>query len=397
MPFLIVLGLVGGMSALTLRVVDPMVPLLSTAFGVDIHTIALLASAFALPYALGQPFLGPVGDAKGKERVILLCMGVVGLTLIISAFSTNYSILLICRILSGLAAGGVIPLSLATIGDRFPIEQRQIAISRYMIAIVTGQILGAPMSGLVSDIFGWRAVFFVSAALVIAVTVMFGLSMRQGNIAEQKPLNIAAAVDNYRDILANPKAVICYSTVFIEGICVFGMFPFIAAHLQENGSGGVREAGFVIGGLGLGGGLFSLFAPRLLRKFGRRDVMGGGGVLLLVAFIFEGFSTSWPSQMAAFAVMGFAFYMLHSALQTEATELSPTARGSAVALHAFFFFIGQALGPFIYGTGLPMLGIPVMTILAGLMICAAGLASRALLNRADRRLATLQQVGVDQM
>jgi hypothetical protein len=44
-------------------------------------------------------------------------------------------------------------------------------------------------------------------------------------------------------------------------------------------------------------------------------------------------------------VIGLSYYMLHNCLQTEATELAPTARGSAVALFACGFFLGQALGP----------------------------------------------------
>ena len=48
-------------------------------------------------------------------------------------------------------------------------------------------------------------------------------------------------------------------------------------------------------------------------------------------------------------VAGVSFYMLHNSMQTEATELAPSARGSAVALFACGFFIGQGLGPLVFG------------------------------------------------
>ncbi len=386
MPFLIVLGLAGFISAFSLRIVDPMVPLLVAGFNVDVAAIALLSSLFALPYALGQPFLGPLGDAKGKERIIFASLCIVTGALAISAFSPNYHVLMVCRIVTGLASGGIIPLSLAVIGDRFPLAERQIAISRYMVAVVTGQIVGAPTAGLVSDMYGWRAVFVLNAALVAIIAVMVLIWLRDRNRSPARALNFGAAKASYAEILSNPKAVICYSSVFVEGICIFGMFPFIAAHLQAEGVGGVREAGFVIGGLGLGGAIFAASASSLLKRFARRDIMGAGGLVLLAGFTADGFTHGWQSQMAAFTCIGFGFYMLHSALQTEATELSPTARGSSVALHAFFFFIGQAIGPFIFGWALPNMGLNMSTICAGLLICCVAIMARFLLNRADNRM-----------
>ena len=50
-------------------------------------TIALLATAFALPYALIQPILGPVGDALGKRRIIVIATILTGLALIACALS----------------------------------------------------------------------------------------------------------------------------------------------------------------------------------------------------------------------------------------------------------------------------------------------------------------------
>ena len=152
--------------------------------------------------------------------------------------------------------------------------------------------------------------------------------------------------EGYAKVLANPKARICYAAVFFEGLFVFGYFPYVSVSLIANHLGGVREGGFVIGGIGIGGVIFSLLAGRLLARFGRRRLMIVGGGIVLLAFLADGQISSWQAQLAAFAGIGTGFYMLHSALQTEATELAPEVRGSAVALHAFFFFIGQAVGPF---------------------------------------------------
>ena len=56
-------------------------------------------------------------------------------------------------------------------------------------------------------------------------------------------------------------------------------------------------------------------------------------------------------QLAAFTLLGFGFYTLHASIQVQATELSPAARGAAMSLHSFSFFMGHASGPVLYGLG----------------------------------------------
>ena len=63
------------------------------------------------------------------------------------------------------------------------------------------------------------------------------------------------------------------------------------------------------------------------------------------------FDLAWPVQFAAFTLLGFGFYTLHASIQVQATELSTTARGAAMSMHSFSFFVGHASGPVLYGAG----------------------------------------------
>lgn len=67
MPLLVVLGLIAFSSAIAIRIPDPLSPLISRDLGVSVEAAALLASAYALPYALGQPLLGPLADALARD------------------------------------------------------------------------------------------------------------------------------------------------------------------------------------------------------------------------------------------------------------------------------------------------------------------------------------------
>jgi predicted MFS family arabinose efflux permease len=80
--------------------------------------------------------------------------------------------------------------------------------------------------------------------------------------------------------------------------------------------------------------------------------------------------------------LGFGFFLLHNSVQTEVTELAPSARASSFSLHAFCFFLGQAVGPLLYGFGLATLG-PAASFAGGAAILAAtGVAAGRLLQPA---------------
>jgi MFS family permease len=79
-----------------------------------------MATAFSISYAVGQPFLGPVADAVGKARTILVSLAALSLMLLASAFVVQFETLFIIRMLMGIFAGGIIPVAMAAIGDRAP-------------------------------------------------------------------------------------------------------------------------------------------------------------------------------------------------------------------------------------------------------------------------------------
>lgn len=99
-------ALTGFSSSLIVRATDPLVTAIADDLLTPVGTVALLASSFALPFALIQPLLGPVGDALGKRRVILICQILLSAMVAGSALAPDFGTLLLFRALSGAAGGG---------------------------------------------------------------------------------------------------------------------------------------------------------------------------------------------------------------------------------------------------------------------------------------------------
>ncbi|QFU16436.1 MFS transporter [Microvirga thermotolerans] len=372
-----ILAVSGFAGTFSSRAVEPMVGIIARDFATSPQTIALLSAAFALPYAFIQPILGPVGDALGKERVMKVALALLFLALAGSVVAPSVTSLFVLRIVAGTAAGGAVPLSIALIGDRVEMAQRQVALSRYLVAVIMGQLAGSSFAGLIAEFVGWRGVFSLSTGLMAAALAATVIGFRDAPAGGR--FDMGDAIRRYRDILSNPRALALFAFVFVEAVSLFGIFPYIAPLLEESGGGGAAQAGFAIGGFAVGGLLYSLLVTWLLRTLGIRRLLVAGGACACAALVALGFTADWRAYGASLILMGLGFYMLHNTFQAQVTEVAPTARASAVALHAFSFFVGQALGVVVMGFGLRHAGLTASTGIAAAVILGVGVSASVIL------------------
>ena len=114
--------------------------------------------------------------------------------------------------------------------------------------------------------------------------------------------------------------------------------------------------------------------------------MAAGGTIAAIGLASVGLDVSWQAQMASMVVLGFGFFLLHNSVQTEVTELAPSARASSFSLHSFSFFMGQALGPMVYGIALPAIGATISLALGAGILAMTGITASQLLGPTKTRL-----------
>lgn len=379
---LTVVALIVFVTSLFTRSVDPVIPQIAEGLSVEIASAALLSTAFALPYALMQPVLGALADMMSKTRLMTVCLVLLVLSAAVSAVAPNYTVLMLSRVIAGIAAGGVFPIALASAGDRVPVKQRQIAIGRLLAAAMVGNLLGASVAGVIGDLAGWRAVFVATGALgaLVVVAALFGF--RGTPREETTGFDLSTLGPNYRAIFGNPLAKYCFGAVFFEALFLFGLFPHMAALLLESGESRAAVAGIVLAGFGAGAIIYTFVVGWLLARLGETRLMLGGGLVMAACYVLVSLRPPWQAELLVFVFMGFSFYCLHGCIQVYATELAPAARGSAMALHSAFFFLGQAAGPVAYGVGFAWLGVTPMLLAAAVIIALTGYVCSLKLRRA---------------
>jgi predicted MFS family arabinose efflux permease len=370
--------------AIFFRALDPVILQIAGDFAVKPETAALLAAAFAIPYGFIQPILGPVADMIGKPRVMTIGVGVIVATAVASAFAPSFGALFVMRILAGAACGGAFPIAMALVGDLVPVERRQVALGRLLFATITGTLLGSAVAGVVADNLHWRAIFIVYGAVGMLALATAIIGFRNLPPIPRQPFNLAVLPARFGAIFASRNARICYSAVALEGIFLFGVFPYVAILLHAAGEDRAAIAGIVIGGFAAGGVIYAGTVRWTLAWFGQRGLMQIGGSAIAFGLVALAWAPPWPVQCFLFVVIGVGFYMLHGSILVFVTELAPAMRSSGVAFHSFSFFGGQGVGPVVFGAGLTLLGAATSLTISATVLLAIGFVGAVLLTRPPR-------------
>jgi predicted MFS family arabinose efflux permease len=379
-PALNIIALATFSASLSARALDPVLPHVAEDFGVSITMAASFAAVFAFTFAVVQPLIGAAADMFGKARLMIGCLVLLGFANILGAMSTSFPLLFATRILAGIGSGGVFPVALGLTSDLVGPEKRQVAIGRTLAGAMTGNLLGASASGLIGEFLGWRGVLAVLGLLVIVASAAVAMGFRGAALTQAPPkTSLGMLRQGYRTIFANPN-VICYGAVFVEGCCVLGLFPYVAAFLFELGETRLSIAGIVIAGFAVGGLLYTMTVSRFLPRLGVNGMMISGATLVGLQLVGIAFGPGWKIQAISLLFMGWGFYMIHGCLQVFASELSVEARATALSLHSFFFFMGQTVGPIAYGFGIQNVGKIPTLLASALVMVALGFACARLLR-----------------
>jgi predicted MFS family arabinose efflux permease len=181
-----------------------------------------------------------------------------------------------------------------------------------------------------------------------------------------------------------PRVVL--GVVFLEGVALFGALAFMATHLHLTFGMSLARAGSIAMLFAAGGLLFVSVSAPLVRRLGETGLASLGGALMAAALAAAALSPVWWTAPLACTLLGTGFYMLHTTLQANATQMAPQARGAAVSLFASGLFLGQTVGVLVASMLVGRLGTAPVLVVGGAGLLVLGLAF-ARLRRARRAAA----------
>ena len=383
---ILLLAVAGFASQAMVRSTDSLLPQIAADLNVSVGATSIVVTVYLLAHGSVQLVMGPIGDRVGKYLCVAIAAAVATVMVALCGLAPSLPLLVAARLGSGLATGWIIPLAFAFIGDIIPYARRQQVLGRFLSGQILGQLFGQAASGVLGDAFGWRNVFFILAALLAAATLGLFYALMRNPITHASHPSAQPGrgfIADYKVVLRSPWALTIIVIAFVEFGAMFGAFTYVGADLHLRFGVSFTLVGLFVGAFAIGGLIYSLSVRVLFDRFGQTGLATGGGVVLAAAYVALAIEPHYWTAPIAIIAVGLGFYMLHNTLQTNATQMSPEARGTAVSVFSASLYLGQtatvALGGLVFDrfTAVPLFLGAAIVLLSLALVFARLLRHRA--------------------
>jgi len=315
-------------------IMTPILPIVQEQFDAPREYLGTLVSAYAIMLGLCALVTGPLSDAMGRRRILMIGTGAMCVTLFMHSLVTDFTSLLLIRTLSGMAAGILSGVAPAYIGDHFPPERRGWANGVVMTAIAVGQIVGIPAGTILADRFGFAAPFVCFSLPMVLSFVLVCTLARQPTVARARLSSIGSVVRRYASMFTTPAtaaAIGAYSMMFM-GIAFYVIYLVVWITETFGVTGDEVASLFVVSGIA--SVIVGPWAGRLSDRIGRKVMVVGAcmGLFVLMSLTTAIMTTFWIAYPLFFTIMVLVSARM-GPFQAMLSEIVPAERrGSLMSL-----------------------------------------------------------------
>lgn len=351
--------------------VAPLLPRLAEGFQVSVQRIGLIVPAYLIPYGVSTLFYGLLADRLGRRRILLASLGAFIVLTALTATSGSASQMLSWRLLTGLGASGVVPLSLILMGDLFPYQERGRPLGWLFGAMAGGAAFGSTLGVVLEPFVGWPALFLgvgACAAGVFAFLLPYRelLGTRSGG-----SLTLRGVAAGYKSLLVEPRGLRTYGYVLWNGIFHAGVFTWLGLYFGRRYGLGEIGIGLAILGYGVPGFLFGPLIGRAADRWGRRWLIPAGLAIGAAAAVLLIPDLPLVAAALAVAALSLGYDMTQPLFAGVVTSLGgPRRAGQAMGLNVFLLFTGFGIGSYLFGEALRLGFGSALAIFASVQLLA---------------------------
>ncbi|CAI8856623.1 MFS transporter [Pseudomonas sp. IT-P218] len=323
---------------------QPLLDSMAQSLGVASSMIGIVVTATQVGYALGLLFIVPLGDLVNRKRLMLTQVLLSAVALAAVGAAQQWLVLLGAMIVMGLLAVVVQVLVAYTAVLATP-SQRGQAVGTVTSGIVLGILLARFTSGLIADIAGWRAVYYVSSGLMLTLAAVLWKVVPVTPSPRQKDTYLALIGSLFKLFISEP-------TLRARGLLallIFAAFSVLwTAMVMPLSAPPLSLSHTAIGLFGLAGVAGALAARRAGRwadqGLGQRVTGIALGLLTLSWLPISVAETSLVALVCGVVLLDFAVQAVHVTNQSIIFAARPDAQSRMVGAYMCFYSVGSALG-----------------------------------------------------
>ncbi len=367
-----------------------LMPFVKPELGLSDTQVGLLASALSLTWSFAAFGMGRLSDAMGKRKLLLIVSTVAfSLCSFLTGVAASFVMLLLARMLMGIAEGGVMPISHAMVASEVNPERRGLAqgVAQNFGSNLLGSFVAPVLLTAFALAFGWRNAFFLAGIPGLVSATLIWVLLKEPAMPKAPPKS--AESGSLAHVLKDRNIVTCMVLSVLGVSYLVICWAFMPLFLTGLRGASESETGWLMGTLGISATIGSFAIPALSDRIGRRPVMIAAPLIAVIlplgALFYDG--SLWV--LAAIFFVGWVINGIFPLFMATVPSESVDPRHAATALGLAMGsgeVLGGAFGPTIAGFASDHLGrTSPLWIMVGLAI-ATGVAATFLRETAPSQV-----------
>ncbi|GAB3039714.1 MULTISPECIES: MFS transporter [Oleiagrimonas] len=322
--------------------VQPLMPTFSATFGVHPAEASLSLSLTTGVLAFAMLVCGALSDARGRKQVMKVSLLASSLLTLVTALMPSWHGLLLMRTLMGLSLSGVPAVAMAYVSEEMHVDSVGLAMGLFIGGSAVGGMGGRLLTGVFTDVFGWRAAIACIGVIGLAAALVFWRTLPESRHFQARRLRAGALARTLGELLRERGL----RWLFIEGFLLMGTFVTLYNYigyrlLAPPYSLSVSAEGAIFA-VYLVGIFSSTWMGHVANRMGRRKCFWSAFVLLLAGM---GLMLLQPlaAVVLGLAVVTFGFFAGHSMAASWVGRRAPHSKAQASSLYLFAYYMGSSL------------------------------------------------------
>ena len=372
LQLVVVLGALMAIGPLTIDTYLPALPQLRSEMGATDSQAQLTITGLLLGLGFGQLIIGPLSDAFGRRRPLLVGLAAHGVMSLLCAVAPSIGLLAVTRTLQGLAGAAVAVVVMAVVRDLFTGIRAAKLLSRLILVLGVAPILAPSLGSALLNVTSWRGIFVVLAGAAVGLWVLAWRALPETlPSARRQQASPRASLRAYGRLFTDPMFLVM---VAVAGLMFATVFAYVAGApflLQGRFGLSPQTFGLAFSSNAVGMILMTQLNPVLVGRFGPIRVLSGGvlaaltGGVALLGTALTDFGGLLGFMLPLFVVMSSAGLCFPNAPAIALSRHGDAAGTAAAVLGAAQFMIGGSVAPLVGaladGTALPLAAIIVGT------------------------------------
>lgn len=335
--------------------VIPLIPCYTATFELSGTMVGVMFSLYAVTFLSTTLFFGSLSDRIGRKIPIVAGLLFLALTTVLFAFANSFYILLLARLMQGIAAAATWAAAFALLADLFPAKTRGFAIGLALTGIEAGSLLGAPVGGWLYELGGLSQPFLCAtvASVVLAIFVYFFLP---------EPERVKKEEPGILNFLKNKTVLFIAGIILLAESSFYLLEPVLPDYFQQEMELSPMFTGLLFAIMTLSYAITAPLSGWVTERWSTRTVTSFGVITLAASMVLLALSDSLWQVVVSMILIGvtisFALTPSIMALSKVVDKDGTGSYGAAFGVFNFFHALGMIVGPLIGGLLIDVVSVP---------------------------------------